>query len=102
MCVVRTLLPSDCFYFYYVVYGIVRGSSPSTVRWFLSSNNFVYARQRDEARQRAKTDRSVKERKANDNANKETGIINGVLSFQSHLFARHLYNHALFNMSLLC
>ena len=81
LCVVRTLLPSDCFYLYCIDYGIIRGLSPSTVRLFLSSNKYVHARQRDKARRRAETDRSVKERKTNDNAHKETGIINGVLSF---------------------
>jgi len=70
------------------------------VRLFLSSIKYVHTRQRDEARRRAETDRSVKERIANDNAHKETGIINGVLSFQSRLFARHLYSHAWFNTSL--
>jgi len=70
------------------------------VRLFLSSIKYVHTRQRDEARRRAETDRSVKERIANDNAHKETGIINGVLSFQSRLFARHLYSHAWFNTLL--
>ena len=97
MCVVRTLLPTDCFYLYCVGFGIVRGSNPSTVRLFLSSIKYVHARQRDEARQQAETDSSVEERIANDNAHKETGIINGVFSFQSHLFARHLYSYAWFN-----
>ena len=81
MCVVRTLLPKDCFYIYCVDFGNVRGLNPSMVRLFLSSIKYVHARQRDEARRRAETDRSVKERIANDNAHKETGIINGVLSF---------------------
>ena len=98
MCVVRTLLLSDCFYLYCVGYGVVRGSSPSTVKLFLSSNKYVYERQRDEVRRQAETDRSAKERKANDNAHKEMGIINGVLSFQSYLFACHLYSHAWLNM----
>ena len=102
MCVVQTLLPSDCFYLYCVGYGIVGGLSPSTVRLFLSSNKYVHVRQRDKARQQAETDRSLKKRITNDNAHKETGIINGVLSFQSHLFACHLYSHAWFNMLLLC
>ena len=94
MCVVRTLLPTDCFYIYCVDFGNVRGSNPSMVRLFLSSIKYVHMRQRDEARRRAETDRSVKERIANDNAHKETGIINGVLFSQSHLFACHLYRHA--------
>ena len=91
MCVVRTLLPTDCLYIYCVDFGNVRGSNPSMVRLFLSSIKYVHSRQRDEARRRAETDRSVKERIANDNAHKETGIINGVLSFQSRLFAHQLY-----------
>ena len=97
MCLFQILLPSDCFYLYCVGFGIVRGSSPSTVRLFLSSNKYVHARQHDAARKQAETGRSVKERIANDNAHKETGIINGVLSVQFHLFARHLYSHAWFN-----
>ena len=81
MCVVQSLLWSDCFYLYCVGFGNVRGSNPSMVRLFLSSIKYVHMRQRDEARRRAETDRNVKERIANDNAHKETGIINGVLSF---------------------
>ena len=92
MCVVQTLLPSKCFYLYCVGFGDVRGSNPSMVRLFLSSIKCVHTRQRDKAKPRAETDRSVKERMTNGNAHKETSIINGVLSFQSHLFACHLYS----------
>ena len=89
MCVVQTILPSYCLYLYCVDFGDVRGLNPSMVRLSLSSIKYVHARQRDEARQRAETDRSVKERIAN---------LNDPL--QSHLFARHLYSHAWFNTSL--
>ena len=87
MCVVQTLLWSDCFFIYCVGFGNVRGSHPSTVRLFLSSVKYVHARQRDKTRRHVETNRSVKERISNDNAHNTTGIINGVLSFQSHLLA---------------
>ena len=48
---------------------------------FLSSIKYVHARQCDKARQQAETDKSVKERIANNNVHKKTGIINGVLFF---------------------
>ena len=80
------------FYLYCVGFGDVSGLNPSMVRLFLSSIKYVHERQCDKARQQAETDRSMKERIANDNVR---------TSFQSHLFTRHLYRHALFNMSLL-
>ena len=50
MSVVQSLLRSNYLYRYYVGFGDVRGSNPSTVRLFLSSIKYVHARQRDEAR----------------------------------------------------
>ena len=44
MCVVRTLLWSDCFYLYCVDFGHVRGLNPSMVRLFLSSIKYVHVR----------------------------------------------------------
>ena len=74
MCVVWTLLWSDCFYLYYVGFGNVRGLNPSMVRLLLSFIKYVHARQRDKARQRAEIDRSVKETIANDNATKRQAL----------------------------
>jgi len=82
MCVVRTLLWSDCFYLYCVDFGDVREPNPSMVRFFyLPLSMFI----QDNVTRRDK---------------EQPGIINDVLSFQSRLFTRHLYSHAWFNMLL--
>ena len=87
MGVVLTLLPSDCFLSILCWLWHCKRFESIYGQIFLSSNEYIHARQRDKARRRAEIDRSEKERV-------ETSIINGVLSFQSHLFARHLYSHA--------
>ena len=70
MSVAWNLFPSDCFYLYCVDFGDVRSSKPTMVRFFVSSIKYIHGRQCDEARGQAETDRSVKEKIANDNANK--------------------------------
>ena len=51
---------------------------------------------------KSKNRQEYEKRIVNDNCNKETGIINGVLSFLSNLFICHYYSHACLNTSLLC
>ena len=90
MCVVRILFLSDCCYLYCVGFCNVSGSNPSMVRLFLSFIKYVHGRQRDKASRRAETDKSVKDVSL-------WALSLAILSFQSYLFACHLYRHAWFN-----